>query len=84
MVKEEQSKGLSYSDIDRLSEARVYSIEVETGHAFKNMSLDQVKRDGQELIELGKSILANADKGFVKSKDPDEKEFVGKLFGFKQ
>jgi len=69
---------------DELSSVRVYAVCVETGHAFKNHSLEEIKRDGAELIRLGQSILDNADKGFERHNNPNDEAFVKDLFGFKK
>lgn len=69
---------------DELASVRVYAVCVETGHAFKIHSLEEIKRDGAELIRLGQNILDNADKGFARHNNPNDKEFVKDLFGFKK
>lgn len=57
---------------DEIAEARLYAIRVEYGQAFERTSLEQVKKDGAELIRLGQSILDNANKGL---QDKFEKTF---------
>lgn len=69
---------------DELADIRLYAVCVETGHAFKIHSLEEIKRDGAELIRLGQSILDNADKGFARHKNPNNKAFVKDIFGFKR
>lgn len=69
---------------DELASVRVYAVCVETGHAFKIHSLEEIKRDGAELIRLGQSILDNANKGFERHNNPNDETFVKDLFGFKR
>ncbi len=68
---------------DEIAEARLYAIRVEYGQAFERTSLEQVKKDGAELIRLGQSILDNANKGFERHNNPNDEAFVKDLFGFK-